>query len=66
MGGGTGTMSAPTPGQQQGAGMGITGCSSLTEAVKMFGPAATTQDFSNCFLKWQVDVGGGVDKVRHV
>ena len=39
-GGGTGTMSALTAGHQQGARGGNTGWSVLTEAVKMFGPAA--------------------------
>ena len=36
-----------------------TGWSALTEAVKIFGPAATTQEFLKKLLKWQVDVGGG-------
>ena len=45
MGGGTGTTVAPTSGKQQGVGRGSTGCSALTEALKMFGPTATTQDF---------------------
>ena len=49
MGGGTVTTAAPTAGQQQGAGKGSTGWSDLTEAVKMFGPAATTQEFSKNF-----------------
>ena len=38
----------------------------LTEAVKMFGPAATTQGFLEKLLKWQVDVRGVVAEVRHV
>ena len=46
MGGGTGTIAAPTSGQKQGVGRGNTGWSALTEAVKRFGPAAITQDFS--------------------
>ena len=37
------------------------GCSSLTESVKCFGPAATTQDFSK-IMKWQVNVGGELTK----
>ena len=45
MGVGTGTTSAPTAGWQQGAGRGSTGWSALTEAMKMFGPAATTHEF---------------------
>ena len=39
-GGGTGTMEALTAWHQQGARGGNTGWSALTEAVKMFGPAA--------------------------
>ena len=58
MGGGTGTTVAPIAGHQQGAGRGSTGWSALTEAVKMFGPAATTQEFLEKFLKWQADVEG--------
>ena len=34
------------------------GWSELTEAVKMFGPAATTQEFSKKLLKWKADVRG--------
>ena len=49
MGGGTGTTAAPTAGQQQGAGRGSTGWSAPTEATKMFGSAATTQEFSKNF-----------------
>ena len=49
MGGSTGTVAAPpatlTTGQHQCASRGSTGWSALTEAVKMFGPAATTQEF---------------------
>ena len=33
--------------------------SGLTEAVKLFGPAAITQEFSKKLLKWQADVRGG-------
>ena len=29
----------------------------LTESVKMFGPAAITQEFSKKILKWQADFG---------
>ena len=39
-------------------GGGDTGWSALTEAVKCFGPAAITQEFSEKLLKWQADVGG--------
>ena len=46
MGGATGTVSAPAAGQHQCVGRGSTGWYALTEAVKMFGPAATTQEFS--------------------
>ena len=53
MGGGTGTTSAPTAGQQQGVGRGGTGWSALTEAMKMFGPAATMKEFSKKLIKWQ-------------
>ena len=49
MGGGIGTTAAPTSGQQQGAGKDITVWSSLTEAVKMFGKADITQEFSKNF-----------------
>ena len=45
-GGGTGTVAALTAGHNQGAGGGNTGWSALTETVKMFGPAAITQEFS--------------------
>ena len=58
MGGVTGTTAAPTEGQQQGAGRGSTGWLLLTEAVEMFGPAATTQEFSKKLLKRQADVVG--------
>ena len=46
-----GTMEALKAGHQQGAGGGNTGWSALTEAVKMFGPAAITQEFSKKLLK---------------
>ena len=52
MGRGSGTTSAPTSGQQQGARRRSMGWSALTVAMKMFGPAATTQEFSKIFLKW--------------
>ena len=42
MGGATGTAAAPAAGQQQCVGRGSMGWSALTEAMKMFGPAATT------------------------
>ena len=58
MEGGTGTTSAQIAGQQQGAGRGSTGWSALTEAVKMFGPAAITEELSEKLLKWQANVGG--------
>ena len=51
-------MTELTAGHQQGAGGGNIGWSVLTEAVKMFGPAAITQEFSKKLLKWQADVGG--------
>ena len=51
MGRGTGTMAAPTAGRHQGEGRGSTGCSALTEAVKMFWPASITQEFSEKLLK---------------
>ena len=44
-GGGTGTTTAPIAVHQQDVGEGGTGWSALTEAVKMFGPAAITQEF---------------------
>ena len=69
MGGATGTAAAPLEalieGHKQCTGRGSTGLSALTEAVKCFGPAATTQDFR----KTNEMAGGcweGVDKVRHV
>ena len=43
-------------------GGGGTGWSELTEAVKMFGTAAITQEFSKKLLNWQADVGGGSTK----
>ena len=58
MGGGTGKTEEPTAGQQKGAGRGSMGWSALTEAVQMFGPAETTQDFFKKLLKWQAYVGG--------
>ena len=45
IGGATGTTTALTAGQKQGAGRGIAGWSVLKEAVKCFGPAAATQEF---------------------
>ena len=52
------TMEALPAGNQQGAGGGNTGWSALTDAVKMFGPAEITQEFSKKLLKWQADVRG--------
>ena len=43
---------------EQGAGGWDTGWSALTEAMKMFGLAAITQEFSEELLKWQADFGG--------
>ena len=51
-------MALLTVGQQQGAWGGNTGWSALTEAVKMFGTEAITQEFSKKILKWQAYVGG--------
>ena len=45
----------------QGGGGG-TGWSALTEAVKMFGPEAITQEFSKKLLKRKADVVGGSKK----
>ena len=42
IGGGAGTTSSPTAGQQKRAGRGSTGWYALTQAVKIFGPAAIT------------------------
>ena len=58
------TLSTPPPtsGQQQDTGRGSTGWSALTEAMKMVGPAAITQEFSKKLLKWQADVGGELTK----
>ena len=39
-------------------GGGNTGWYVLTEAVKMFGPAATTHEFSEKLMKWQAHVRG--------
>ena len=57
--GGTRIIAAPTAGYQKGSGRGSTGWSALTEAVKVFGSAAITQEFLKKLLKWQADVGGG-------
>ena len=38
------------------------GWSALMEAMKIFVPAATTQEFSKKILKWQADVGGKLKK----
>ena len=65
MGGETETTAAPIAGQQQGAGRGSTGWSALTEAVKMLGTAAITQEFSK-ILKWQADVGGDRQSAPHL
>ena len=43
-------MSELTAGHQHGTGEGNTGWSALTEAVKKFGPAAITQEFSKKLL----------------
>ena len=51
-------MASLTAGNQQDSGGGNTGWSALTESVKIFGPAAITQEFSKKLLKWQADVGG--------
>ena len=64
--GGTGTMTALTAGHQQDEGGGNTGWSVLTEAVKMFGPAAITQEFSKKNTQIAGRCWGGVNKVRHV
>ena len=57
MGGWTGTTAALTEWQQQGWGRGSTGWSALKKAVKMFGPAAITQELSKKLLKCHADVG---------
>ena len=62
----TATLEALALGQHQSAGRGITGWSALKKSVKSFGTAATTQEFFKKLLKWQADVGGGVDEVRDV
>ena len=59
-------MAALTAGQQQGAGEGNAGWLALPEDVKLFQPAAITHKFLEKLLKWQADVGGGVNKVCHV
>ena len=59
---GTGTMAELTAGHQQGEGGENTVWSALTEAVKMFGPAAITQEFSKILIKWQADVGADSTK----
>ena len=46
---GTRTTAATTEGKQQGAGRESKGWSALTEAVRMFGPATITQEFSKNF-----------------
>ena len=66
MGRATGTTAAPTSGQQQGEGRGSMRWSALTEAMKMFGPAEKTQEFSKKTTKMAVKCRGGVDKARHV
>ena len=58
MEGGTGTTAAQIAGQQQGAGRGSTGWSALTEAVKMFGPAAITQELLKKLLNERQLLGG--------
>ena len=58
----TGTAAELESGHQKYKGRGGTGWSALTEAVKIFGPAATTQDFSKILLKGQADVGGDPTK----
>ena len=45
-------MAALIAGHQQDAGGGNIGWSALTEAVKMFGPEAITQELSKTLLKW--------------
>ena len=64
-GGVTGKAAAPTAGHHQCSGRGSTGWSALTETMKMFGPAATTQEFSK-----KTKMAGGCrerfDEVRHV
>ena len=62
MGGGTGTTIAPTAGKQKGTGRGSTGWSALTEAMKMVGLAAITQEFSKKLLERQADVWGELTK----
>ena len=58
MGGAVGTGEERDVGQQQCAGRESTGWSALTEAVKMFGTAETTLEFSKKLLIWQAYVGG--------
>ena len=38
----------------------------LTGDVKMFGTAATMQEFSEKLLKWQADVGGGQQNAQRL
>ena len=49
-------------GQHQFTGRESTGGSALTAAVKMFGPAATMQEFLKKILKWQAYVRGELKK----
>ena len=51
-------MAAPTSGKQQVVGGGDTGWSALMEAVKMFGPAAITQDFYKNYSNGRQMSGG--------
>ena len=56
-----GTAEAPpaamSAGPKKFVGQVSTGWSTLTAAVNMFGPEATTLDFSKKILKWQANVG---------
>ena len=65
-GGGTGTITALTEGQQQGAGGENTRWSALTEAMKMFGPAAITQEFSKNYSNGRQMLGGIQKSARHL
>ena len=65
-GGGTETMAALTAGHQQDAGGGNIGWSALTEAVKVFGPAAITQEFSKNYSNGRQMLGGSQQSARRL
>ena len=65
-GGRTGTIAALTAEHQKYSGGGDTGWLALTEAVKCFGPAAITQEFSKNYSNGRHMLGGSQQSAQRL